>query len=140
VQVVSPYTGGDSQLKYTVAYYHLPSDQRVKNRYEMEKLGRKDWGIAPGVEVKMSISELREMLDKQRDNDVLVQAGHDETKSPTKRSSLQQTLDSDPQLATALLVVQSKLVRSGKALQLPADPNSIVVKVQLPGSAEKIQK
>jgi carboxyl-terminal processing protease len=140
VQVVSPYTGGDSQLKYTVAYYHLPSDQQVKNRYQMEKEGRKDWGIAPDVEVKMSISELREMLDMQRANDVLVQAGHDETKSPTKRSSLQQTLDSDPQLATALLVVQSKLVRTGLALQLPEDPNMMVVKVQPFGKAEKIQK
>jgi carboxyl-terminal processing protease len=140
VQVVSPYTGGSSQLKYTVAYYHLPSDQQVKNRYQMEKQGRKDWGIAPDVDVKMSISELRAMLDMQRDNDVLVQAGHDETKSPTKRSSLQQTLDSDPQLATALLVVQSKLVRNGRQLQMPADPNLMVVKVQQPAMAEKIQK
>jgi carboxyl-terminal processing protease len=140
VQVVSPYTGGSSQLKYTVAYYHLPSDQQVKNRYQMEKLGRKDWGIAPDVEVKMSLSELRDMLDMQRDNDVLVQAGHDETKSPTKRSSLQQTLDSDPQLATALLVVQSKMVRDGRALQIPEDPNMMVVKVQQSPTAEKIQK
>jgi carboxyl-terminal processing protease len=130
VQVVSPYTGGNSQLKYTVAYYHLPSDQQVKNRYQMEKQGRKDWGVAPDVEVKMSISELREMLDKQRDNDVLVQAGHDESKAPTKRSSLQQTLDSDPQLATALLVVQSKMIRNGRTLQLPSDPNSFVIKEQ----------
>jgi len=140
VQVVSPYTGGSSQLKYTVAYYHLPSDQQVKNRYQMEKQGRKDWGIAPDVEVKMSISELREMLDMQRDNDVLVQAGHDETKSPTKRSSLQQTLDSDPQLATALLVVQSKLVHNGHELKVPEDPNMMVVKVQVSRTAEKVKK
>jgi carboxyl-terminal processing protease len=128
VQVVSPYTGDDSQLRYTVAYYHLPSDQQVKNRYQMEKLGRKDWGIAPDVEVKMSITELREMLDVQRDNDVLVQANHDESKSPTKRSALQKVLDSDPQLATALLVVQSKMIQTCQALQLPQDPNSIVMK------------
>lgn len=127
VQVVSPYTGGESQLKYTVAYYHLPSDQPVKNRYQMEKLGRKDWGIAPDVEVKMNITELRGMLDLQRANDVLVQAGHDETKSPTKRSTLQQTLDSDPQLTTALLVVQSKMIRAGQTLQLPQDPNTVVI-------------
>lgn len=127
VQVVSAYTGGESQLKYTVAYYHLPSDQPVKNRYQMEKLGRKDWGIAPDVEVKMNITELRGMLDLQRTNDVLVQADHDETKAPTKRSTLQQTLDSDPQLTTALLVVQSKMVRAGQTLQLPQDPNTIVI-------------
>jgi carboxyl-terminal processing protease len=140
VQVVSPYTGGRSQLKYTVAYYHLPSDQQVKNRYQMEKLDRKDWGIAPDVDVKMSISELRAMLDMQRDNDVLVQASHDETRAPTKRSTLDQTLDSDPQLATALMVIQSKLVRGGVTLRLPEDPNKMVVKVLPSQTAEKIQK
>jgi carboxyl-terminal processing protease len=127
VQVVIPYTGGDSQLKYTVAYYHLPSDQQVKNHYQMEKLGRKDWGIAPDVEVKMTTSELREMLDVQRDNDVLVQANHDETKAPVKRSTLQRTLNSDPQLAVALLVAQSKMIQTGQMLQLPQDPNSIAI-------------
>lgn len=128
VQVVTPYTGGGSQLKYTVAYYHLPSDQQVKNRYQMEKQGRKDWGIAPDVEVKINTAELREMIEKQRDNDVLVQAGHDETNAPTKRSSLAQTLDSDPQLATGLLVLQTKLIHGGKELEFPSDPNTIVLK------------
>jgi carboxyl-terminal processing protease len=127
VQVVSPYTGGESQLKYTVAYYHLPSDQQVKNRYQMEKLGRKDWGVAPDVEVKMNVTELRAMLDLQRSNDVLVQANHDENKAPTKRSTLPQTLDSDPQLATALLVVQSRMIQAGQTLQVPQDPNTIVI-------------
>jgi carboxyl-terminal processing protease len=128
VQVVTPYTGGGSQLKYTVAYYHLPSDQQVKNRYQMEKLGRKDWGIAPDVEVVTNTAELREMLQMQRDNDVLVQADHDESSAPTKRSSLAQTLDSDPQLAIGLLVLQAKLVHGGRELVFPADPNMIVLK------------
>ncbi len=128
VQVVTPYTGGGSQLKYTVAYYHLPSDQQVKNRYQMEKLGRKDWGIAPDVEVVINTAELREMLQMQRDNDVLVQADHDEASAPTKRSSLAQTLDSDPQLATGLLVLQTKLIRGGRELVFPSDPNTIVLK------------
>jgi carboxyl-terminal processing protease len=128
VQVVSGYTGGGSQMKYTVAYYHLPSDQPVKSRYQMEKLGRKDWGIAPDVEVEINTAELKEMVEMQRDNDVLVQADHDPNDMPNKHSSLAQTLDSDPQLAIGLLVVQSKLIETGKELQLPADPNTIVLK------------
>jgi carboxyl-terminal processing protease len=130
VQVVSGYSGGGSQMKYTIAYYHLPSDQQVKNRYQMEKLGRKDWGIAPDVEVRINTAELKEMIEMQRDNDVLVQADHDPNDTTTKHSTLAQTLDSDPQLAIALLVVQSKLIETGKELQLPADPNTIVLKLK----------
>jgi hypothetical protein len=37
--------GGGAQLKYTMAYYHLPSGQRVKSRSEVEKEGDKDWGV-----------------------------------------------------------------------------------------------
>ena len=115
VQVVTPYTGDGSQLKYTIAYYHLPSDQQVKNRYQMEKLGRKDWGIAPDVEVDMYSHELRRMLDVQRANDVLVQV-HD-GENAGRRYNLAQTLLSDPQLTTAVMVAQAKMVEKGLGIQ-----------------------
>lgn len=121
VQVVTPYTGGGSQLKYTVAYYHLPSDQQVKNRYQMEREGRTDWGIAPDVEVKMYSHELRAMLDMQRDNDVLFRADHQQDGAPTVRHSLEKTLAADPQLFTALAVIQSQLAGKGKSLTLAAE-------------------
>jgi len=111
VQVVVPHTGGGSQFKYTMAYYHLPSDQRVKNRYIMEKQGREDWGIAPDVKVELKPKELRQMVDVQRANDVLVKADHDQSSKPVKRYTLEETLESDPQLQTALLVIRSKIVR-----------------------------
>jgi carboxyl-terminal processing protease len=131
VQVVTPYTGGGSQLKYTIAYYHLPSDQQVKNRYQMEKLGRKDWGIAPDVEVEMVSHELRRMLDIQRDNDVLVQVQNGS--HPERRHELQDTLLSDPQLSAAIFVIQAKMLQRGMAIQpmdpatwhRPIDPNEI---------------
>jgi C-terminal processing protease CtpA/Prc len=116
VQVVTPFTGGDSQLKYTVAYYHLPSDQQVKNRYQMEKLGRKDWGIAPDVEVKVSSNELKNMLDLQRDNDVLLRGGSEN--GSAKKHSLDETVLRDPQLSMALIVVQSQLLEQGTQLVL----------------------
>ncbi len=132
VQVVTPFTGGGSQLKYTVAYYHLPSDQPVKNRYQMERLGRKDWGIAPDVEVEMYSHELRRMLEIQRKNDILVQTFHNN--EDERRYTLQETLLSDPQLSAALLVVQAKLLQQGVPIQPPAwtlwqrpiDPNEIL--------------
>ncbi|NLK40549.1 MAG: S41 family peptidase [Planctomycetes bacterium] len=129
VQVVTPVTGGGSQLKYTVAYYHLPSDQRVKNRYEMERLGRDDWGIAPDIEVKMYNYELRTMLDLQRDNDVLFRADHEQDGPVPVRHSLETTLQSDPQLATALMVAQAQLIARGKevAIKPPDEFKPIVV-------------
>jgi carboxyl-terminal processing protease len=122
VQVVTPVTGGGSQLKYTVAYYHLPSDQQVKNRYQMERLGRKDWGIAPDVEVKMFSNELRSMIDLQRDNDVLFRADHGQNGEATLRHSLEKTLQSDPQLAVALMIAQTKLLAAGQTLTLAPLP------------------
>ncbi len=118
VQVVTPFTGGGSQLKYTVAYYHLPSDQQVKNRYQMERQGRKDWGIAPDIEVKMYSNELRAMIDLQRDNDVLFRADHAQDGEKPMRHSLDKTFWSDPQLAVALMVAQARLLAEGKPLTL----------------------
>ncbi len=116
VQVVTPYTGGDSKLKYTMAYYHLPSGQRVKNRYKMEKEGRKDWGIKPDIEVKLNMKELRKMVDVQRANEVLAKADHDVDK-PLKRHSWHETLEADKQLAVALLAVKSKMIRAGHTVK-----------------------
>jgi len=118
VQVVSPFTGGGSQIKYTVAYYHLPSDQQVKNRYQMEKLDRDDWGIAPDVEIEMLSNEIKDMIDIQRGNDVLTRTDHDANGGSSERHTLQETLQADPQLSIGLLVLQSKLVAQGQTLDL----------------------
>jgi carboxyl-terminal processing protease len=111
VQGITHYPGEGAQLKYTMAYYHLPSGQRVKSKEEAEKEGTKDWGIGPDVAVELRSDELRKMFDVQRDNDVLVKAGHDNAVSPLKKHTLEQTVEADPQLATAILVLKSKLIR-----------------------------
>jgi hypothetical protein len=95
-----------------MANYHLPSDQRVKSRYVMEKEGRDDWGIAPDVEVKLRPNEMRRMIEVQRANDVLFKAEHDSSAKPVKRHSLEETIESDPQLKAAILVIKGKLVLS----------------------------
>ncbi|MBN1815980.1 MAG: S41 family peptidase [Sedimentisphaerales bacterium] len=110
VQVVVPDRATGSQLKYTMAYYHLPSGQPVKNRYLMEKQGRKDWGIAPDVEIELTLSELQKMIDVQRANEVLAKADHDNNASPMVRHSIEETLQSDPQLALGLLILQAKQI------------------------------
>ncbi len=125
VQVVTPYTGGDSQLKYTMAYYHLPSGQRVMNRYEMERQGRKDWGIKPDVEVELVLGEMRKMIEVQRANEVLAKADHDEA-HPLKRHTLAETLEADKQLAVALLVLKSKMIQVGQVVRFNSSQDAAV--------------
>ncbi len=123
VQVVVPYTGDGSQLKYTMAYYYLPSDQPVKNRHVMEKIGRKDWGVAPNVEVELKLNELQEMIDVQRSNDVLAKADHDQS-NPVKRYSLAETLKSDPQLEVGILVLKAGMIQAGIDLPSATEPTA----------------
>jgi carboxyl-terminal processing protease len=113
VQGITYYPGGGAQLKYTMAYYHLSSGQRVNSRDEVEKEGRKDWGVGPDVEVSLTSEELRQMLEAQRKNDVLAQTRRDGDKGPVSRRTVEETLRADPQLAVALLVVKTKLIEAG---------------------------
>ena len=113
VQGITSFIGGGAQLKYTMAYYHLPSGQRVESRDAMEKLGRKDWGVGPDVKVKLTNDEIADMLEVQRDNDILVQANHNnEDGLKVKKHSIEETLASDRQLAVGLLVLRSKLIQT----------------------------
>jgi carboxyl-terminal processing protease len=112
VQGITGYPGKGAQLKYTMAHYHLPSDQRVESRDAMKKLGRDDWGVGPNVEVELKSNELNKMIEMQRDNDVLVQANHNNANHKQNKHTIEETLEADPQLAVGLLVVRSKLIQA----------------------------
>jgi hypothetical protein len=97
-----------------MAYYHLPSGQRVNDRWAKEKVGKTDWGIMPNVKVELSSSEVKKMIDYERDNDVLAAADHGQNnKEKLKRHNLEETLGADSQLAIAVLVAKAKLVEAG---------------------------
>lgn len=106
--------GGGAQLKYTTAYYYLPSGKRVKSRDAVRKQGRKDWGVGPDIEIKLRSDELKKMIGVQRDNDVLVRAGHSSgtTGDGLKKHTAEETLASDQQFAVGVLVVKAKLVEA----------------------------
>jgi carboxyl-terminal processing protease len=109
--------GGGAQLKYTMAYYHLPSGQRVESRDAMEKLGKKDWGVAPNIDVELRSDELKKMIEIQRDNDVLVKANHNGANGDFKKHTVEETLAADPQLAVGLLIIQSKIIQNETVAQ-----------------------
>jgi carboxyl-terminal processing protease len=112
VQGITGYPRGGAQLKYTMAHYHLPSDQRVESRDAMKKQGRNDWGVGPNVEVKLTSDEVKKMIEVQRDNDVLVQADHDYANDKPRKHTVEETLAADPQLAVGLLIIRSKLIQA----------------------------
>jgi carboxyl-terminal processing protease len=113
VQGITQLPEEGARLKYTMAYYHLPSGQRVESRDEMEKEGRNDWGVGPDIEVKLRNDEIRKMGQIQRDNSVLVQASRDKNKAAVKKHTVEETLAADPQLAVGVLVIKSKLIQAG---------------------------
>lgn len=120
VQSITSYCGNGAKLKYTMAYYHLPSGQRVESRGLMEKLGRTNWGILPNVNVKLQSDELRKIANMQKANESVVTIGQDDALSSMNRYSNQETIDADPQLAIGLLVLKSKMIQAGHELAATA--------------------
>ncbi|MHC4636466.1 MAG: S41 family peptidase [Planctomycetota bacterium] len=110
VQSITSHPNGGAQLKFTTAYYHLPSGQRVESKSEMKKQNRDDWGVGPDIEIKLRTDEGEKLYDLRRDNEVLVKADHDNEAKPQKRHSAEEVLASDPQLAVGVLVVKTKLI------------------------------
>jgi carboxyl-terminal processing protease len=111
VQGITHYPGGGAQLKYTMAYYYLPSGQRVESQDVIKKQGGSDWGVGPNIDVELTSNELRKMIEVERDNDVLVQANHG-TGREVKKHTIEETLTADPQLAISVLVIKTKLIQA----------------------------
>ncbi|MHC4192637.1 MAG: S41 family peptidase [Planctomycetota bacterium] len=111
VQGITQYPDGGAQLKYTMAYYHLPSGKRVETREATKRQGRKDWGIGPSIEMNLTSDELDKLMNVQRHNNILVKVNHEDTEATkVKRHSPEETLAADPHLAVGVLVVKSKLI------------------------------
>lgn len=129
VQSIVGHLGGGATLKYTTAYYYLPSGQRIKSRDEGGKPGSENWGLLPDVKVKLRSDELRKMANVQKANESAVKDRRNnalkahpalierEPKLNWCRTS-RETIDADPQLGIGLLVLQSKMIESGHRLAL----------------------
>jgi len=113
VQSIVSHIGGGAKLKYTTAYYYLPSGQKIKNRDADTKLSCGNWGVLPDVNVKVRSDELRKMANMQRANESMVKDHHT---SNVQKFSSRETIDADPQLATGILVLKSKMIESGYRL------------------------
>ena len=117
VQSIVSHLGGGAKLKYTTAYYYLPSGKKIKNRNTDKKITSEDWGVLPDVNVKLRSNELRKMANVQRANESAVKDHHNNSPK-VQRFSRRETIDADPQLATGILVLKSKMIESGHRLAL----------------------
>lgn len=117
VQSIVSHLGGGAKLKYTTAYYYLPSGHKIKNRNTHESMNYGDWGVLPDVIVELRSDELRKMTKVQRANES-ASKDHYSDASDVRSFSVRETIDADPQLATGILVLKSKMINSGRRLVL----------------------
>ncbi len=118
VQEITPFPGDGAQLKYTNAYYHLPSNQSVKNRYLVKRAGGKDWGISPDVNIELKSGEIIKLIEMQSVNEVLSKTDSKGKTTNVKRYSVEEMIKADAQLATALLVIKAKMIQTGQIPKL----------------------
>ncbi len=115
---------GNAKLKYTIAYYRLPSGQSVEGIEAVEKAPVANWGITPDVEVKLNTEELRKLADMQNANEVPGNDINNHTPGSMKYYSSQDTISADPQLAIGLLILKGKMALSlvkPNAMKSPQD-------------------
>lgn len=117
VQEISHYTGFGSQFKYTTAHYHLPGGQPVKSRYLAERRNTEDWGVRPDVEVKLRRSDRMNRDPDSNEVESRLVFGED-AEAEIRQDLLPASLRDDTQLAVGLLVLQTKLIQSGQAVQV----------------------
>lgn len=112
VQDLFPIDGRNAALKLTTQYYRLPAG-RIIHR----KPGADAWGIQPDLPVKMTTTQVAELIRYRQDVDVVRQNGEkpkDGGEIPTADKILSKGLD--PQLNAALLVIKTNLVAEHVAL------------------------
>ncbi|MCC7146915.1 MAG: S41 family peptidase [Phycisphaeraceae bacterium] len=106
VQDLFKLNSGQAFLKLTTQYYRLPGG-RIIHRQPLAQ----EWGVNPDLEVSMTDKQVADALDMRqevdviRDDDTPAQEGKE--KPPVAQDLIRKGVD--PQLETALLVLQTRL-------------------------------
>ena len=120
VQNVWTLPGNAAQMKVTTNYYTLP-DSSVIHR----KPGKPVWGIEPTLHVDMLPQQITDALNARRNADLLpTDSGG---KQPTDPNEIL-AKGLDPQLQTALVVLQSQVVHAGATARVPEKDDSKTVR------------
>ena len=111
VQTVHPISRSNAMLKLTTQYYRLPPNAEQiargeKGNFVHKRRGATDWGVNPDVRVNTTPQEIKAAYDLRQAADILAAAGDDQAERPDINGLLTEGLD--PQLETALLILQAK--------------------------------
>ncbi len=141
VQNVLPIVGDTCKLKITTAYYYLPSGKCIHRKPES-----KDWGVDPNLKVELTPTELRDVIELQRDAEIVTQVNGERAPEVPATTTTTSTTESnsesdskkprkyppvDIQLDAALLVMQSRLSLGvpWDAVPTTTNPANTVIKV-----------
>jgi carboxyl-terminal processing protease len=111
VQTVHPISRSKALLKLTTQYYRLPATQaqramEQKGDLVHKRTGAIDWGVDPDVEVNTTPQQIKAGYDLRQAADIIARDEGEDAERPDINDLITQGLD--PQLETALLILQAK--------------------------------
>jgi carboxyl-terminal processing protease len=115
VQTVHPISRSSALLKLTTQYYRLPASeaQRIlgeKGDLVHKRPGATAWGVTPDVEVNTTPQQIKAAYDLRQAADIIARDDGEEAERPDINDLI--TLGLDPQLETALLILQAKALET----------------------------
>ncbi len=120
VQTVHPISRSNALLKLTTQYYRLPPSPEQRARGEKGDLvhkrsGATDWGVDPDIEVSTTPQEIKAAYDIRQSADII--SARDENNDPVERPHIAALITEglDPQLETALLILQAMALETTEA-------------------------
>lgn len=98
-----------ARLKLTTHYYRLPpADGAERGRLVHKRPRSTDWGVNPDIEVRMTSAQVIDSLELRQDADILPQEVVADDAEPRPHVSELLTKGLDPQLETAVLILQAR--------------------------------
>ncbi len=127
VQTVHPISRNTALLKLTTQYYRLPPNAEQRRRGQKGNLvhkrpGAEMWGVDPDIEVQTTPQEIKAAYDLRQQADIIAAAGDGDPRERPDINGL--IIDGlDPQLETALLILQVKALETstGETIHAMAD-------------------
>ena len=110
VQQIQQFRPTKAEMKITMAYYYLPSGRRV-HRNPKDRTNE-DYGVEPHVKVELTGKQIEKHLLTRREAGVLHRgtAGNGEGQGDWTVYDAEKMLESDPQLAMAVICLRATLL------------------------------
>lgn len=108
-------------VKLTTQYYILPAAPgEQRGRLVHKKPGAEDWGVNPDITVKMTPEQIEKSLELRQQADIIEEWKDEQDRKPRPdpKDLLVQNLD--PQLETALLILQARTLKDLDAAAIAA--------------------